>query len=726
MPRNRSFVFDFSIKVFLPSLVAAAGISLLLLYVFNSIFNETNNLDDTYARRSATAAIRSLRENMEALILDNAYWDDAVRNAHGNDNADWLKESWGVGDEQEVYDAAFLVDADGRTLFASTREDPDNANKIAIGDYFGRDIDGLLESLPKTGSSFAKTSAILRFAGGLTVVAAAVIVPSTEDMPIPGGRPSRLVFAHSISPTVLSHLSQLFLLDNLRLAEPGEILPVSIDILSPSEEKLAVLTWKTRSPGMILHNKFFYIVRAVLTLFILIAGMLIYFSWRGFRQAHESKAEAIAASMRDDLTGLANRRELMNVLAGSLASARANNGRLSLVYADLDGFKEVNDAYGHEIGDQLLQSVAAGFAYLAQGADIVARLGGDEFAVIVSGPESAEQSRQLARNMITFLVEPMQFGGRVASVSVSAGIVDLEGDDAGGEEILRRADVAMYAAKAAGRNRIHIYEASLDSKRDESRMIARELREVIDRNKLGVIYQPIIDARTGVTVGVEALVRWPNDSKRPRTPDVFVPIAEEFGLIEDLGRFVLVEACTQASRWPHIFVSVNVSPIQFINPGFADMVEATLRATGLAAARLEIEVTEGFVIDNTDRATAIIDRLHEMNVSVALDDFGTGYSSIGHLRRFKFDKLKLDRSMVMDILLQPSALRLVQGTIAMADALGLRVTAEGIDDEHQASVLRLAGCSLFQGFLFSKPLKAQEVTAFLESETAAASSISYR
>ena len=322
--------------------------------------------------------------------------------------------------------------------------------------------------------------------------------------------------------------------------------------------------------------------------------------------------------------------------------------------------------------------------------------------------------------MIAFMAEPMQFGGRVASVSVSAGIVDVQGGDAGSEEILRRADIAMYAAKTAGRNRVHIYDASLEAKRSERRRIARELREALEGNMLGVVYQPIVNARTRRTVGVEALVRWSHPSGRKCAPDVFIPIAEEFGLIEDLGRFVLAEACSQAARWPGIFVSVNVSPIQFMNPAFADIVEATLRATGLEAKRLEIEVTEGFVIDNTERATAVIDRLHEMMVSVALDDFGTGYSSIGHLRRFRFDKLKLDRSMVVDILLQPSALRLVQGTIAMADALGLRVTAEGIEDENQVSVLRLAGCSLFQGFLFSRPLEAHEVMNFIEPETAVA------
>ncbi|MGH6855845.1 MAG: bifunctional diguanylate cyclase/phosphodiesterase, partial [Aestuariivirga sp.] len=680
MPKNSSFVIDFGLRIFLPSLAAAIGIALLLLHVFNGIFDETNNLDDTYARRSANAAMSSLRENMEALVQDNAFWDDAVRNAYGNGEPGWLKETWGAGDEQEVYDASFVVDADGNTLYASTREDPDNLGKITLQDYFSGDIDLLLSSLPEAGSSFAKTSAILETGNGLSVTAAAVIVPSSKGTPIPGGRPSRLVFAYTISPAVLARLSQQFVLDHLRLVEPGEVSSMSVDILSPSAEKLAALTWTTRSPGMILRNTFGNIVRAALLLFMLVVGMLIYFTWRGFKQAHESKAEAIAASMRDDLTGLANRRELMTVLNSSLAAARAGNSELSVVYADLDGFKEVNDAYGHEIGDQLLKSVAAGFAYLANGYDIVARPGGDEFAVIVSGPESAGQSRQLARNMIAFLAEPMQFGGRLASVSVSTGIVDLGQDDAAADEILRRADVAMYAAKAAGRNRIHVYDASLDSRRDERRAIARELRGVIDRKELGVIYQPIVDARTRRTSGVEALVRWPLSSKGQCNPDYFVPIAEEFGLIEDLGRFVLVEACSQAARWPGIFVSVNVSPIQFMNPAFADIVETTLRQTGLEAKRLEIEVTEGFVIDNTERATAIIDRLHEMNVSVALDDFGTGYSSIGHLRRFKFDKLKLDRSMVQDILRQPSALRLVQGTIAMADALGLRVTAEGVDD----------------------------------------------
>jgi diguanylate cyclase (GGDEF)-like protein len=483
-----------------------------------------------------------------------------------------------------------------------------------------------------------------------------------------------------------------------------------------------MLTWKNRSPGDVVRDKFGYVVTMTLVMFLFVIAVLLYMSWKGFKEANDSRTEAVIASLRDDLTGLANRREMLAALTRKLAQARSNGEPLSVIYADLDGFKEVNDSYGHEIGDMLLKATAAGFAYLAREADVVARLGGDEFAVIMTGADCAERARLTAQRMIDFLSEPMIFDGRIASVSVSVGIVDLEDDESDVKEIIRRADVAMYAAKSQGRNCTNIYQKSLDFKRDENRAIAQELRGHIERGSLTVVYQPIVDARTRRIKGVEALVRWPKNAPTRYTPDIFIPVAEEFGLIEDLGLFVLREACHKAAKWPDIFISVNVSPIQFMNPNFADLVASTLAITGLEPNRLELEVTEGFIIDNAARANNIINRLHEMKVRVALDDFGTGFSSIGHLRRFKFDKLKLDRSMVSDILRQPSALRLVQGTIAMADALGLTVLAEGIEDENQVSVLRLAGCSQFQGFLFSKPVEAREITGFLQEGEAALAS----
>lgn len=713
MPTKRSFFTDFAFRVLLPSLLAASGIATLLLYIVNGIFDETNRLDASYARTTANSAIGSARENLEALIQDNAVWDEAVENAYGDTSLDWLDGTWGSATAFGIYDGAYVVDANGKTIYAAR---DGTTLKMPIAAVFGSDIRQLLNALPDDGTTFATQSGVIRSGETLSVVAAAPILPSTSGVRIPDDSPRMLVFSKALDDKLLADLSRRFVLADMKITTADRNGAETVSIMSPSGVKIGTLTWADRSPGDILKSKYGNVVSVILSLFLFVVAVLIYTSWKGFHDAYESQTEAVAKSLRDDLTGLANRRELLAVLTECLARARTDQTGLSVVYADLDGFKEVNDSYGHEIGDLLLKSAAAGFAHLATNANLVARLGGDEFAMIVTGPDSAEVSKVLARNMISFLQEPMVFAGRVASVSVSVGIVNMENDDADVEEMIRRADVAMYAAKAAGRNRLHVYDKSLDFKRDEHRSIAKALREHIDRGELTVVYQPIVDARTRRIKGVEALVRWPKDTPLHYTPDVFVPVAEEFGLIEDLGYFVLTEACRQAAQWPDIFVAVNVSPIQFMNPSFAELVERTLAKSGLEPNRLEVEVTEGFIIDNAERANAVINRLHDMRVGVALDDFGTGFSSIGHLRRFKFDKLKLDRSMVIDILRQPSALRLVQGTIAMADALGLNVVAEGIEDENQVSVLRLAGCSQFQGFLFSRPVEPAMITEILRPQ----------
>ncbi|MFT3989619.1 EAL domain-containing protein [Aestuariivirga sp.] len=710
MPESKPFVTDFGLKVFLPTLAAAVGMALLLLYLFNSIFQETNNLDDAYARRAAAAAVMSLQEQLESTVQDNARWNDAVEHSYGTADQEWLAYNWTVDDNQTLYDAVFVVDPAGNTVFSSERNLSPGI-RDAVTNYMDPDISLLLGKLPARGGAFAKASGLVGSRQGVSVVAVATIVPNSSDVAMPDAPTLRLVLVRTLTPRVFEKLAKQFVLDGLHLQSTAELSQTALDIHSPSGQTLGTLAWNERSPGWALRTKYANIVWSAITLFLAMVGALIYICWRGFRQAHENRAEAVSASLRDELTGLANRRHLMTVLAEKLADARQSGGGLSVVYADLDGFKEVNDSYGHEIGDQLLKTAGRGFAALAVDADMVARLGGDEFAMIVSGPNAAGRARKMAQAMIAFVAEPLMLEHEVTGVTISAGVVDATHDDADIEEVLRRADVAMYAAKSAGRNRLHSYDPALDWKREEHRAIARELREAMDTGTLNVAYQTIIDARTRRTVGVEALARWPNSDGRHFGPEIFVAVAEQFGMIHELGLMVMRQACHDAARWSNIFVSVNVSPIQFMNPAFAETVEKVLRETGLDPHRLELEVTESVIISNADRAAAIIERLHNIGVSLALDDFGTGYSSIGHLRRFKFDKLKIDRSMVADILHQPAALRLVQGTIAMADALGMRVTAEGVEDEHQVSVLRLAGCSQFQGYLFSTPKPAAEISA---------------
>ena len=659
MRPGRSFIFDFTWKVFVPSLAAAGAIALFLLHVINGIFEEANQLDRGYARQTATAAIEAMRVSVAGLAQSGT---------------------------EGPADATFLVDPAGSTIVA---KHGGRTSGLTARDFFGRNLDSLLAGGPPvfflTGSDIALAAAAAK-------------------------GPSIFIAVRKISTEWLAALSGQFALENLRFAAPGQS---GLEILSASGSPIATLEWTDRRPGIAAQTKYRDTITAALTTFMFVVGLLIYMSWRAYQEAHEHKASAITASLRDDLTGLANRRSMLADLGPPLAALDSQGTGLSVVYADLDGFKDINDAYGHDMGDDVLRAIAAGFEFLAEGRHLVARFGSDEFAIVVEGDDHESEARGLAANIIAFLAEPMVFSGRLAHVAASIGIVHVNEKEAGAEDVLRRADVAMYAAKNAGRNRIQVYEPALDRKRDENRAIAHELRKAIEQRRLGVVYQPIVDARSRRIAGVEALVRWPQDAPAALSPSVFVPIAEEFGLIEDLGNFVLFEACRQAANWRDIFVSVNVSPIQFKNPAFAGLVEQVLKSTGLEAMRLEIEVTEGVVIDDAEGAEAIIQRLHAMHVSVALDDFGTGYSSIGHLRRFNFNKIKLDRSLVKDILHHPSSLRLVQGTIAMAGALGLQVTAEGIEDENLVPVLRLAGCNQFQGYLFSKPVAAADIHAML-------------
>lgn len=707
---------EFGVKVILPTVSAATVIAVLLYHVLNVLLGRIDAIEQRHVRQEARTLVTHLASSLDAIAQSSVLADDAFRSVYPRFDAEWVAENWGEITRYGSVRSLFLVTRTGETVAGFERGEAIQTQAASIlspgtmaylAANAGADVPALLvNGIDLSSGVFRAYTAVAVPAdpvGGQVVAQDRLYLLLTRVLDDESVRREAAPFGFTGAKLVPGAVSgeQSYPLTDTQLTQIG------------------ALQWSEGIKVGQEDNVYRQVIWPLLASLYFVIGMLVNMSWKGFRQASDVRAQAVASALRDDLTGLPNRRSIIDLLSSYLATPKLAHEGLSVIFADLDGFKEVNDSYGHEIGDLLLKSAAGGFEFIAQGRGTVARLGGDEFAVVVQGANAASTARDVAQNMLRFLAEPIVFGGRVASVSVSAGIVDRTDNDADAdaEELLRRADAAMYAAKSAGRNRVQIYEPSLDSKREESRRIARELRTHIDAGQLGVVYQPIVDARTRQIAGVEALVRWPKTTGRSYGPDVFVPVAEEFGMIEDLGYFVMMQACRQAAQWPRITVSVNVSPIQFMNPSFAETVERILQKTGLEAQRLEVEVTEGFIIDNAERAAAIINKLHSMRVSVALDDFGTGYSSIGHLRRFRFDKLKLDRSMVSDILLQPSALRLVQGTIAMADALGLRVTAEGIEDENQVSVLRLAGCSQFQGYLFSRPVEAERISASLEKSS---------
>lgn len=708
MPIHQRLIVEYGLKVLIPTCIAAAGIGVVMLNIVNAIFNDVNALDKEYARRAADASVQAVLRRIENVAHANGLWNDAVRHGYEPIDNEWAAETWGVGTSLGLYNESFIVNDKGKTLFAYRNGRPLDKS---FAEALGPSAPKLFAGLPAQKDAFGTVAALFRNGDDIYAVSAAPLLPTTRALKIPQVNPNYIVFAKLIDADVLASLAKQHVLEGLHFEAAPDESADSLQISDIDDNVIGNLVWTGRKPGDIARFKYNDIIRAMVLTILLMIGTLAYISWLSFRDANQRKIQALNNALHDELTGLANRRLLTDELAKMTTDRAFRPGMFSIICADLDGFKDVNDTHGHEAGDELLRAVAAGFSARAAGKGIAARLGGDEFAIIVFGETAAASAREIAAAMLDFLAEPLNFAGHAASIGVSIGLVDSSEDARDPEELLRRADIAMYAAKSSGRHRMSVYQPEMDIQRAESRAIAAHLREALTNGTLGIVYQPIFDAHTLAMTSVEALVRWPKACPRAIPPDVFIPIAEEYGLIGDIGEYVLENACREATNWPGIRVSVNVSSLQFRNTGFPAQVRRILERTGLPGNRLELEVTESCVIENTERAAKMIEQLHDMQVQVSLDDFGTGFSSIGHLRQLKFDSLKLDRSLVRDILVSPRALLLLRATITMADALDIPTTAEGIENEKEVPLLRLAGCRSFQGYFFSKPLEAAGITA---------------
>lgn len=434
--------------------------------------------------------------------------------------------------------------------------------------------------------------------------------------------------------------------------------------------------------------------------------------------------EAERHAYHDALTGLANRMRLNNELEARLELARANNGRVALLYLDIDGFKVVNDTLGHETGDELLRSVSRRLQQELGKDDLMARLSGDEFVIVLDEVKSPQAAMFNARKLQAALVTPFKLQGLSHHVSASIGICLYPDDASDGPTLLRHADSAMYRVKRSGKNGIQRYRDDSDAQVERQRNLERELRTAMSTGKdqISLVYQGIHDLDSGELKKVEALARWHHPKWGHVPPHEFIPIAERSGLIVSLGEWVLREACRQSKAWEGlsgrgVVVSVNVSAMQFAHPGFFRTVKAALEDYSLQPEMLEIELTEGIVMHGVDHVTETLQRLQRLGVSIAIDDFGTGYSSFAYLRDLPIDTVKIDRSFVKDLgspLHAPQfALALVEAIAHVAKHLDLQIVAEGIETEAQRQVVRDLGCHLGQGYLFSRPMQPSEMRPFL-------------
>jgi diguanylate cyclase (GGDEF)-like protein len=400
----------------------------------------------------------------------------------------------------------------------------------------------------------------------------------------------------------------------------------------------------------------------------------------------------------DVLTDLPNRALFHEKLKGELARMREGE-QLAVFYIDIDEFKSVNDTLGHLIGDELLKSVAVSLASCLTASDFVVRLGGDEFAVVQTAIKDQQDVVDLVTRIYRAIREPYECLSHRVTTDASVGIALAPQHGGDLDQLLKNADLAMYAAKAAGRRTYRFFEPEMDARVKARRVLEMDLRQAIAEGGLEVHYQPVLNLQDGKITGCEALLRWRHPERGMIPPSEFIPVAEETGLISELGKWVLTTACTEAATWPdNIKVAVNVSPIQFRDETFALKVVAALAASGLAASRLELEITEAVLIRDDEAALAILHQLRAAGVRIALDDFGTGYSSLSYLQRFPFDKIKIDRCFVDTVVESPS---IVQAVVTIAAARNMVTTAEGVETEAQRDLLRTLGCTEMQGYLFS-------------------------
>ncbi|WP_242482186.1 putative bifunctional diguanylate cyclase/phosphodiesterase [Thiocystis violacea] len=425
----------------------------------------------------------------------------------------------------------------------------------------------------------------------------------------------------------------------------------------------------------------------------------------------------------DALTGLPNRSLFHERLSHALAGGRRESKTVALLFIDLDRFKTVNDTLGHPAGDELLREASRRMMGVLRETDTLARIGGDEFVVLLEAQSSAPDVARVARKLLTVLSEPMRVSGQTLVVTASIGVSLYPGDGDDADTLIRHADRAMYEAKQQGRNDVQFFTPALTAGAFERLMLENALRLAVERDELVLHYQPQLDLKSGRLSGVEALVRWRHPELGLIPPDRFIPLAEEIGVIGEIGAWVWRSACRQLAAWdgaglqvPRVSINLSVKEIEHL--GVVERMARMLRTNRLASRRVELEVTESLLMRDPERSCSVLTALKDLGVELAVDDFGTGYSSLAYLKRLPLDRLKIDQSFVHDIGHDTNDEAIVRAVVALARSLGLETVAEGVEEAHQAAFLEREGCCLAQGYLYAKPLAVAELAAWSDGREA--------
>lgn len=684
--------------------VIATVLSALVTHSVLEMRGSADAMDDQRAIEAAEVAILSMKQRLAATVRDNAVWDDAYTAMDGADAASWAFENWGkTSEDYDLYDGAVITARDGSVISAHWRGvsfDP----FVVLGSHFSDQIGRANQFGADPVLAFQTVDNKLLLVGSLAVQPYAETV---EDNAF-----NVLTFFKLVTPDVIAGISNEYQLSDLALTfsdlRPGQL---QLPITDITGETVAHLQWPREMPGTrVFQQVSGYLATALLVFTLFLIGILAAGSLEAARLRRLAAREKWNAT-HDRLSGLLNRAGLLDLLKGR---DRGTTPPSSLHLIDLDGFKQVNDAWGHAIGDELIKRVAERLLRICHDTARIARLGGDEFAILRSGEGDA---MLFSEKVISELRKPFDIGGRMIEIGASVGFVFAD-DKADALELLRRADMSLYQAKESGRGKAVEYSYALDEERDRLSSLEGQLRAAIKNGAIKPVFQPLVSASTGLICGVEALARWQTPAGFV-SPEVFIPLAERAGLIDALGLSMLEQAVRIAKAWENLELSVNVSPVQLCNPLFPAQVIDLLDRENFDANRLTLEITEGVLMSNPDLSRRAMDRLREVGIKFALDDFGCGYASIGALRQFGFERMKIDRSLVWASGGSEKGSGVLEATIALAAALEIPVTAEGVETSTQASLLRSAGCQQLQGYLVGKPMSADELSRSLNREAAA-------
>jgi diguanylate cyclase (GGDEF)-like protein len=698
--------------------VATAG--LLAFFVFWS----GAQVDKVGVDRQATRVVSALSQQLWQISKDQesvAVWDDTLSAVSRRDFT-WLNHN--VARQMSSYfhhDATYILEGDDTPVYASKA---------------GRRAD--LEAYREVASLVAPMVEELR---AKTRLGYLDVPPSISDFVVISGTPSivgvfPIVSANGENERRSGHEPMLVSVVRLDLGyELGMIdrymLEAGRFTTSPSDTGLSVFPvtnrtgrivafyeWQPYLPGTELLGQTGPALGAGFGILGLVVALLLHRLWRSSRALESKHIDAERQATQDPLTHLPNRLSFERQFDQILRHHGASRQLPTLLMLDLDRFKQVNDTLGHHAGDDLIRAVGERLRHVVGPDAILARLGGDEFAILSLSGFDEPEVMELCRSIIEAIGRPFRIGGNEAFVGVSIGVVLARSQDRNRHELTRRADIALYEAKSSGRNRAAIYVESMNELVQTRHSMEAELREALKvGDQLWVAFQPLFGRRDGEIVGAEALVRWTHPRRGPISPMDFVPIAEGSGLIEALGDVVLRRACQIGARWPGLTMAVNISPAQLRNPTFAERIFAILEETGMRPQDLEIEITESILLDDEMAASDAIRSFRRAGIKIALDDFGTGYSSLNYLKRYPVDRIKIDRSFITQLSTAPASVAIVQALVTLAHALGIEVTAEGVETDEQYRVLASMGCNTFQGYRFSMPLDAPALEGMLDVPT---------